>query len=185
MNYSIFTGNILLHVGLMSLFLTFFFFTFARQVEKEIVEEQIKYIIDNFVGNSFNVLDIKSKTQIKEQLDKIFESLNFTKEDTAVKNQNSIIFKKALVFVSILFGIILFIVILLGIYFKWDSSFIKYLLISSISSLIFVAITETMFLLLIAKNYLSADPNRIKRKIVDSLFNNRCNPGEKNCLGTL
>ncbi len=43
----------------------------------------------------------------------------------------------------------------------------------AIFSLIFVAITETSFLLLIGSNYLSTDPNKIKEKIVDKLYENR------------
>jgi len=49
-------------------------------------------------------------------------------------------------------------------------------------SLIFVAITETSFLLLIGSNYISTDPNKIKEKIVDKLYENRrdftSTPGE-------
>ena len=55
-----------------------------------------------------------------------------------------------------------------------------------IISLIFVAITETLFMFLIAQNYLSADPNQIKMKIIQTLDKNRCDPCKhKDCIGSV
>ena len=71
--------------------------------------------------------------------------------------------------------------------YKWSHHYIKYLITASASSLIFVAITETLFLLLIAKNYLSADPNKIKLEVIKTLKDSRCSRSkpEKNCIGKL
>ena len=93
-------------------------------------------------------------------------------KDEKVKKQNDATIKKALTFVGILAGIIAVLVLFLGFYFKWDAFYIKYLFFSSLFSLIFVAITETAFLFLIAKGYYSVDPNKIKKRIVDNLLKN-------------
>ena len=176
MNKSIFITNILLHVGLMAVFLTIFFFTFAQNIEKQIVEEQINFVITDIVGNVFQPLNKEQKKCIKCEINKEFKTLDFNKEDSEVKKSNKQVFDKALIFVGILFVIVLIFVIIMGFVNKWDHHYIKYLITASVSSLIFVAITETLFLLLIAKNYLSADPNKIQLKIIKTLEKDRPSP---------
>lgn len=185
MNWSIFITNILLHVGLMSLFLTIFFFTIAQYFEKKIVEDQISFVIDDFVGNTLKPIDDATKKEIKNKINDIFKNQDFSKEDDNVKEENQKIKKKAWGFVGVLLSIIGIIVVMTGFIYQWDIYYIKYLLSSSIFSLLFVAITETLFMFLIAQNYLSADPNKIKLNIIDTLIKNRCNPckNPKNCLG--
>lgn len=190
MEWSIFTANILIHVGVMALFLTIFFFTVAQYFEKQIVEEQINFVIDDFIGSSFKPVSKSVKDKIKEQINEAFSKVDFTKQDNAVKEENSKVQKKAWKFVGILIAIISVIVILFGFLFKWDNYYLKFLFNSAIVSLIFVAITETLFMFLIAQNYLSADPNKIKLNIIETLANNRCDPNkpEKDklpCIGSI
>ena len=188
MNWSIFIINILLHVGLMSLFLTIFFFTIAQYFEKKIVEDQISFVIDDFVGNTLKPIDDATKKEIKNKINDIFKNQDFSKEDDNVKEENQKIKKKAWGFVGVLLSIIGIIVVMAGFIYQWDIYYVKYLLSSSIFSLLFVAITETIFMFLIEQNYLSADPNKIKLNIINTLIKNRCNPcknpkPDKNCLG--
>ena len=91
-------------------------------------------------------------------------------EDKKVDDQNTKVVHKAFKFVAIILIIITIIVVITGYYFKWHSSYIYFLINSTIASLIFVAITETAFLLLIAKGYYSIDPNKLKKRIVDKLL---------------
>lgn len=188
MNWSIFIINILLHVGLMSLFLTIFFFTIAQYFEKKIVEDQISFVIDDFVRNTLKPIDDATKKEIKNKINDMFKNQDFSKEDNNVKEENKKIKKKAWGLVGVLLSIIGIIVVMAGFIYQWDIYYVKYLLSSSIFSLLFVAITETIFRFLIAQNYLSADPNKIKLNIIDTLIKNRCNPckkpkPDKNCLG--
>lgn len=173
MKWSIFFSNIIIHVGVMALFLTIFFFTIAQYFEKKIIESQIDFVIDDFVGNSLKPIDKDKKDAIKLQINKAFEKQDLSKEDDSVKKQNKKISDKAWTFVGILVGIIIFIVMIFGFVFKWEKYYLKFLFNSTIISLIFVAITETLFMFLIAQNYLSADPNNIKSKIIETLKNNR------------
>lgn len=186
---SIFIFNIIIHVGVMALFLTIFFFTIAVFFEKRIVEKQVDFIIDDFIGNTFKPL---SKTQKEYLQDKIINSINkndLSQADKQVENQNNSTSKKAWTFVGILVGIIVFITITFGFILKWDKYYVKYLFYSAFYSLIFVGITETLFLFLIAQNYLSADPQKIKLNIIDGLYQHTCNPCNKNhsqnkdCIG--
>lgn len=188
MKWSIFIGNIFIHVGLMALFLTIFFFTIAQYFEKKIIEDQIDFVIDDFVGNSLNPLSNEKKNDLKNKIDNAFDNEDFTNADESVKKQNQKISNRAWIFVGVLLGIIIFLVTILGFIYKWESYYLKFLFNSSLISLIFVAITETLFMFLIAQNYLSADPNKIKLKIVDTLAQNTCNPcdsavSKNECIG--
>lgn len=174
MKWSILIADILIHVCVMALFLTTFFFTIAAYQEGQIVEKQINFILDDFIGGTFEGLNKSDKDYIKndinEKLDKAHENLK--DEDERVKKQNDATVKKALTFVGILAGIIIVIVTFLGFYFKWEPFYIRYLFFSSLTSLVFVAIAETSFLFLIAKGYYSVDPNKIKQKIINDLIKN-------------
>lgn len=189
MKWSIFFVNILIHVGVMSLFLTIFFFTIAQYFEKQIVQQQINFVIDDFVGNTLKPVSPETKRKIKNQINEAFSKTDFTKQDESVKEQNSKVQKKAWTFVGILLCVIALIVIIFGFIFRWEGYYLRFLFNSAVISLIFVAITETLFMFLIAQNFLSADPNKIKLSIVNTLIKNRCDPTDpgrkKPCIGSL
>jgi len=169
MNKVVFLTNILIHVLLMSIFLTIFFFTVAKNVEKQIVEDQVKYILGDLIGNTFKGLDNNEKELIKKQVDKEFSSVSLKNEDIRVIQQNKKVFDKSLSFLAVLCSILIVIIVIMYIIYRFEFSYIKLLGISALFSLIMVAVTETSFLFLIAKNYLSADPNNIKLKIIEKL----------------
>ena len=184
MKWSIFFINIIIHVGIMALFLTVFFFTIAQYFEKKIIEDQIYFVIDDFVGNSLKPVPKTTKDEIKHEINSAFDKQDLSKADESIRKENKKISTKAWIFVGTLLGIILVIVLTFGFIYKWNRYYLKFLFNSALISLIFVAITETLFMFLIAQNYLSADPNQIKMKIIQTLDKNRCNPCKyKDCMG--
>ncbi len=193
MKWSIFFVNILIHVGIMALFLTIFFFTIAQYFEKKIIQDQISFVIDDFVGNSLKPVPKDKKKSMKDEINEEFAQQDFSKLDDNVKKDNKKISDKAWIFVGILLGIIIVVVIIFGFIFRWEKYYLKFLFNSSLISLIFVGITETLFMYLIAQNYLSADPNNIKSKIIETLANQRCNSHDPNdkylkkneCIGAM
>ena len=68
----------------------------------------------------------------------------------------------------------------MGIVFNWKFQDIKFLFISGIIGLFFVAITEFTFLILIAKNFISAEPNLIRSQTIKTIVCNS-NSKIKNC----
>lgn len=184
MKWSIFFVNILIHVGVMALFLTIFFFTIAQYFEKKIIEDQIDFVIDDFIGNSLKPVSETTKKEIRKEINKAFDKQDFTKADKSIIKENNKISKKAWMFVGILLVVIFIIVLTFGFIYKWERYYLKFLFNSALISLIFVAITETLFMFLIAQNYLSADPNQIKLKIIETIGNNTCDPCKvKDCIG--
>ena len=180
MKWSIFFSNIFIHVAVMSLFLTVFFFTVASGQEKSIVENQVNFIMDEFVGNTLGPLSDSDKEPIKRKLNAKMDAAkeDLKSADKDVEHQNNKTVKKAFTFVGIVVAIVAVMTIIMGFYFKWDHTYRKFLVSSAIAGLIFVGITETLFLLLIAKGYYSVDPNRIKKHIVDTLLDNEV---DKSC----
>ena len=173
MEYNIFFSNILVHVGILAVFLTIFFFTIAVTVEKDILEKQIEFIVDVLVGNIFKGIGNDQKIELKNIIDNSLNSSDFEPLDKQTEKSNQKIIQESFKFLGILIFIVLLILIVLGYIYKWGWIHIKLLIFGAILSLIFVGVTESSFLLLIASNYLSADPNNIRRKIVDELFNSR------------
>ena len=188
MKWSIFFINIIIHVGIMALFLTVFFFTIAQYFEKKIIEDQIDFVIDDFVGNSLKPVPGTTKTEIKNEINSAFDKQDLSKADESVRKENKKISTKAWIFVGILLSIIFVIVVIFGFKYRWERYYLKFLFNSALISLIFVAITETLFMFLIARNYLSADPNQIKMKIIDTIGSNTCDPCDKkdhDCIGSV
>lgn len=172
MDYPVFIVNIIVHVSVMTIFLTIFFFTIASRQEKNITEKQINFLLNDSIKDEVSALpeDIKSKLKKKvdASLDKNKDSL--AKEDQAVANKNQELtdYMTNLIFM-VLVGTAFFVFIAYY-YFKWDISKLQYILISAGITLVFVALTETIFLFLIPSNYLAIDPNKVKYKIINKIL---------------
>lgn len=181
-NYGHLTTNVLLHVIVMTSFLIFFFFVIASKIEKNIVDNQIQFLIDEFVGQSFSALSEDKKAQIKSRFKSILNDNDLVNQDNLVKENNKKIENKAIKYLSIFVSILIIIIIIIGFIYKWDFNTIKTFIIGSVISLFFIAITEFVFMYFIARNYISTDPNKIREKIIETLhkssqqctLNNNC-----------
>lgn len=157
--------NIILAITTMFIFLTIFYFTFAKNTEGEIVQEQIIMLLNNLIPESIKYLPENEKQKILNSLDKI----DFSKQDLIVENNNIKIIKKTFKYLFLFICLTLSIVLFCVYIFKLN---IKHLLLDNFYTLIFVAIAEILFLLSIAKNYYSIDPNEIKSKILKKIYYN-------------
>lgn len=185
MNISITFTNILLHVLIMFSFLTIFFFTVGNKIEGDIVKKQVNFLINDLIGNTFNVLSTTEKNNIKSKLDTLFNKDSFKQQDEQVSNNNKKIFNEAIYSLVIFVVIILILILIIGLHNKWSKKMLSIFINISIFTLIFIAIAEISFMFLIASNYISTDPNKIKEKILDELFKNskECTKNN-NCLIT-
>lgn len=171
MDYPVFIVNIIVHVAVMIIFLTFFFFTVAAHQEQTITKNQLDFLL-NDIKNQFSALPTDVKNKIKKQLS---SSLNknkdeLIKQDKEVSKKNQALFDYMVKLVIIIVISVVIIVIVSYFYFKWNMSNLRYILTSAGITLIFVAITETIFLYLIPSNYLAIDPNQVKYKIVNKIL---------------
>lgn len=172
MDYPVFIVNIIVHVSVMVVFLTIFFFTFASHQEKNITENQINFLLNDSIKAEVSALPetIKTtlKTKVDSSLDKNKDSL--AKQDEEVENKNKQLMNYMTNLIFIIIAFTSFFVFAAYYYFKWDFSKLLYILKSAGVTLVFVAITETIFLYLIPSNYLAIDPNKVKYKIVNKIL---------------
>jgi predicted PurR-regulated permease PerM len=172
MDYPVFIVNIIVHVAVMIIFLTFFFFTIAAHQEQTITKNQLDFLLNDSIKNQLSALPTDIKNKIKKQLS---TSLNKNKDELIkqgkeVSKKNQALFDYMVKLVIIIVISVVIIVIVSYFYFKWNISNLRYILTSAGVTLIFVAITETIFLYLIPTNYLAVDPNQVKYKIVNKIL---------------
>ena len=170
---SFFIATILSHALVMCLFLTIFFFTVARKVETQIVEEQVKLLVDNLSMYIIPLLSKEDKETLLQKL-KTIPLDTFKSADKQVADSNNNIIKKAIIGTGIIVGISLVLIIGLWLYgskfntVPWGNG-IMGLTKDNIIILFFIAGIEFLFLYTIAKNYFSVDPNSIKLKILETI----------------
>lgn len=152
--------NIIFQFILIAIFITIFFFTYVKNVEETIVQKQI----------SDSIVSLKNEPLL---INYDFKNLNLqtpdlSSEDTSVENSNKTLETEAFKSLLIICGIGLFLIIVATIIFKLN---VKQMILISIPGLVVVGITEFIFLNFFAKNYITLDPNMIKKGIVQGIIN--------------
>jgi len=171
--------SIIIQITFVFAFLTIFFFVYVQNVERNDFQEQLDLIVDNIMKDiDQDIVNIIEKNNINSNdiaiiLDGIIDiiqekiSMRNKKSLNNILNQNQKIKKTALnslmTFIAIIIIICLFI-LLLGFCMP-----IVYQIKEAMLVIIFIVITEFIILKLIARNYISADPNKIKRTLGKSI----------------
>lgn len=168
--------SLAIQVTFVYTFLTIFFFVYVQKVEKEEFVSQMNLIVDTLFNDVKNDMPnlINTSYPVKQEnivvlvdgIIGLFESKIAIDAQGTVKqvyeqNQNvkKSAFKSLIKFISI---VVIFatIIILIGYCVP-----IKYQLKKALVVVIFVGLTELMFLQVVAKNYITADPNKVKRDL--------------------
>lgn len=172
MDYPVFIVNIIVHVSIMVVFLTIFFFTVASRQEKNITENQINFLLNDSIKAEVSALPETIKTTLKTKVDSALDKNkdSLAKQDEEVENKNKQLMNYMTNLIFIIIAFTSFFVFAAYYYFKWDFSKLLYIFKSAGVTLVFVAITETIFLYLIPSNYLAIDPNKVKYKIVNKIL---------------
>jgi hypothetical protein len=168
---------LLLQITLIFTFLTLFFFFYVTDIEKIEFQKQLEIIVDS-ISNDVDLKDIIPKSVTTNQnslimidgvLDVIVNKveINAKNENSKIKINNNNVFHTALTYVSIVIGftlITLAIIFLLG-HCIPITHFIK----EALFAVLAVAIVEYLFLNLIAKHYISAEPNDVRKTLGKSI----------------
>ncbi len=158
-------ANIILHVAFISSFLGIFFFTYGSRVEKDVVKDQIDFIVKNFTDDITNTVP----PEYLQRISPIIQTLqppDMSKEDIEVEEQNHKLLIKAMSVISVVLAISILSVVYLSKKYNFDLwNMIK----ENIVILCFVALTEFCFLTFIGKTFRSADPNFVKFTIIQTL----------------
>jgi len=153
-------------------FLTLFFFNYVDKVEKEEFVKQVNFVVDDLVYKYLPYsmrLSQQQKDLVNEQIDKMAaeSSLKAKSENDEVDRENELTKNKGYTYVMsfLLVVIILISVVLLAGYCLDLKHDLKEVMII----VLFVALVEFTFLTVIARNYISADPNAIKRTVAETV----------------
>lgn len=152
-------------------FLTLFFFNYVNKVEKEEFVKQVNFVVDDLVYKYLPTtrLSQQQKDLANEQIDKMAEdsAIKSKSENEGVERENELTKNKGYTYVIsfLLFVITLISVVLVAGYCLDLKHDLKEVLII----VLFVALVEFTFLTVIARNYISADPNAIKRTVADTI----------------
>lgn len=168
---------ITLQVTLVAGFLVVFFFSYASTVENEIVTKQINYLVDSFTGSAKSLLDPQTLTVISDSVNEL-NPPDLSQEDQEVIEKNLVLENQAtqVVMALIISGVVVYLLYLL--YSMTQGNIyeaMKMLLVIAVI-LLAVAATEVTFLNLVAKNYITADPNYFRARILSVLNNFANNP---------
>jgi flagellar basal body-associated protein FliL len=173
LNSSTFVFFVILQVVLAFTFITVFFFTYGKTLEKQAIMNNIDYLIENILGSGTINLPDTMKTQIINKINGNTGNSN-NEEDKEVKEKNKKIFKNSMIILLI----ILLLVILLFVFFMsmrnssipffQNFEFIK-IFKESFVILIFVGLTEFCFMYFFGSKYIVIEPNLLKKQVVDQL----------------
>ena len=182
-------SSVTIQVAIIFTFLTVFFFSYVSNVENNEFKEQLDFIVDNIynrhkedIKNSIDNygIDENKKELLKMQIYGIIgleeDSLkkNSTTETDEIKSNNSNIINNATFYVKVVAVICLLILAFLFIlmYYKYDCILpIKTYAKEAFILLFFIFLVEILFLNIIVKKYITANPNYIKNKISQAIIN--------------
>jgi hypothetical protein len=167
-------SNILLHVCFFSLFVCLFFFIGASRIEKSIVQNQIQSTVQDLVRQIKNVLPPAERAALASQI-QLLTPPNMASQDKIVADNNKKLVEQSFMVLVPVFVVGL--VIVVGTYFGYKKHYkkapqfsLKQLFAHNGIILGFVFLTELLFMLGIAANYRSLDPQVVKRVVINSLL---------------
>lgn len=164
---------IVLQVCLIASFLVIFFFSYVSEIENKIVQKQIEYLVDSFTNEQkYIITDPSIREIIKNSVDSI-QTPDLSQEDAEVEASNQQLENLAVqtVLICLIIGILIFLFYLLSSMMQGNVKGPIKILSTSIIILLAVGATEVTFLDGIARNYISADPNYFRMKILQQLKN--------------
>ncbi len=154
----------LLQVGLTAMFLGVFFFTYVAKVEGEVTTSQINYIVDSFTKDMGSFIPPQLMPMVDDAM-ATMQPPDMRKEDEMVMETNKKLMSEGFQLLAI--PCVLCVMI-----------FFAYMMVRPVRpttlwlvffSLAAVAVTYVLFLMLVVKQYLTVDTNKIKMMIVGKL----------------
>jgi hypothetical protein len=151
--------NTIVSIIFISTFICVFFFTYGKEVEKQIVKEQSEYIASSLMDDAKTFIP---DNMIKNIINQI-QMPDMKESDQQVENNNKEIQQYAIkvIGISSLIGII----IAYFLSYIYNIKFID-VIKNNLVILLFIAVTEYIFLTYIIKNFIIADPNFVRNKML-------------------
>jgi hypothetical protein len=175
MNINFILG-IIIQVICVFIVLTIFFFTYATTVEGEVVKNNVTFMLKNIFGNNMNLLPDELKETVLEKIDSIeTDSPEFKKANADIDASNDEIKKNAFGTLKMLSIGVAAVVVLSVILSKTTNiQFFKGLHLGHIFKetaviVLFVGITEYVFLTYFGAKWISVDPNIVRGHLFENM----------------
>ena len=170
-----FISIVLCQVIFFFVFITIFFFTYAALTEQNVLKKQISFLIDQTVAPYLKFIKQVDQTDTATLIDKINGIKINKKSDDEVDSNNKQVITKAikvlgiavLIIIGIIFGLYHFSKTKNSGFFKSFS--LKPVIIESLIILVFVGLTEYVFLTYFGARFISVDINQIKIAIIKKI----------------
>ena len=157
-------GNVIMMVVFVATFLGIFFFTYVAKIENEIVVDQVNYLVSDLTQD-LKLLPEETLKIIRQKVNEA-QQPDLSKEDEMVEKHNSEILSTATMAITIFLVVGLIVVHIMSRKYNFD---MWPMVGRNLIILTFIGIIEYVFLIVFAKNFISADPNYIKLTILDKL----------------
>ena len=158
-------SDISIHTCIMFVFLTGFFFYISSNIEANVVKRQLKIL-----AYGTNIQKLNLNKNIKTILIKKLKEKNkkVVEDDSIDKNNKNIINRSIYISIFVIFiGIIINIILYHVSNYKLDLTRILYY---NIFTMVFVFITELMFIYIIAQNVNIINPTEIYKYIINNIL---------------
>ena len=165
MNISHLIVNVSLNVSFAACFIGLFFFTYAKDLEKKIVVNNVAYIVDDLLANTVALLPAEAKSLLKSQIDST-KLPDMTEADKSVERSNAKLLQQA----TMVLLILLIVAIIVSHKVAADNNIdFTDAIYHNLVLLACIGVTEYIFLAYIAQYYISADPNVVARAVISML----------------
>jgi ABC-type phosphate transport system permease subunit len=169
-----FIVEIVLQVYCIFIFLSVFFFTYAAGIEKEIVINQVNFMVDHVYPNGLNFINPGIKSAIVNTVNNIPENNSIQQNQLIEKNNKDVINSviNTAKIPTIVIGIFIVATFLLKHKYSFFQKIHIFELIKNTAIIVgSVALTEFVFLTYFTRNLISVNPNLLKSKLIDKLNN--------------
>jgi len=170
--------TVLIQVVCIFIFLCAFYFTYASKMEGKIVENQVKFLINDIAQHNLHTLPDDKKDILINKLNSIDSNTpeNKIKTDKIDASNKQLIDKTKKIGIILSILIVIMILISFYLYKKGTIPFFKNLNLIPILKetgiiLLFIALTEYIFVTYFAAEFISIRPNILKAQIAENISN--------------
>jgi hypothetical protein len=160
-----FISNVILSVAFAATFIGIFFFTYAKNVEKDVVVNNVNYTVDSLLSGITVVLNDDVKNILSDQVSQV-KLGDMSGADKEVDDNNSKLLIQSAQILGTLFVVSLVSTFIIAKYYDLDFT---ELIIQNLILLCGIGLTEFVFLKYIIANFISANPNIVKKKVLEML----------------
>ena len=157
--------NVSLNVAFVACFIGFFFFTYGRNIEKQIVVNNIEYLVNDLLANTVTLMPDSVKGVLSKNI-KNAQLADMTENDKSVKESNSNLLHLSTMMLCILLAGCFY-----GAHYVSEKHNIDFddAVNHNLILLVCMGFTQFIFLTFITKSFIAADPHVVVNHFLELL----------------